>query len=68
MSVLKFFKKDQDKPDYKCSCCGKNFGKLPLCFGADYPDYYFSIPPEEREKRIELKESLCVVDVKAPLS
>ena len=33
-----------------------------MCFGAEFPDYYFSVPPEERENRIELTESLCVVD------
>jgi len=37
---------------------------LPLTFGNDFPDYYFSIPVEERETRIEIKESLCVVDGK----
>lgn len=35
---------------------------MPLCFGADFPDYYFSIPPDERAERIELQQSLCVVD------
>lgn len=33
-----------------------------MCFGAEFPDYYFSVPPEEREERIELTESLCVVN------
>lgn len=62
MKLFSFFKKDNTKPTYKCSCCGQVYDELPLCFGSDYPDYYFSIPPNEREKRIELKESLCVVD------
>lgn len=62
MKLFKIFKKDRNKPMYKCSCCGQEYGDLPLCFGSDFPDYYFSVPPEEREKRIELKESLCVVD------
>jgi len=35
---------------------------LPLTFGNEFPDYYYSVPPDEREKRIELAESLCVVD------
>jgi hypothetical protein len=47
---------------YRCSCCGQEYGELPLTFGSDFPDYYYSIPPEEREKRIEITESLCVVD------
>jgi len=37
---------------------------MPLCFGGEYPDYYFSVPPEERTTRIELAESLCVIDQK----
>jgi hypothetical protein len=49
---------------YQCSCCGQVYDELPLTFGNDFPDYYFSIPPDERETRIEIKESLCVVDDK----
>jgi len=49
---------------YQCSCCGRVYDELPLCFGADLPDYYFSVPTEEREKRIDLEESLCVIDEK----
>lgn len=37
---------------------------LPLYFGADYPEFYFSVPPEQRNQRVEMKESLCVVDEK----
>ena len=33
-----------------------------MCFGVEFPDYYFSVPPEERDSRIEITESLCVVD------
>ncbi len=38
------------------------YDEVPLCFGSDYPDYYYSVPADEREERIEMKESLCVVD------
>jgi hypothetical protein len=62
MKLFSFFKKKDSKPGYKCSCCGQVYDELPLCFGSDLPSYYFSIPPNERENRIELKESLCVVD------
>ncbi len=55
------FKKNK-KVIYKCSCCGLHYDVIPLCFGSDYPDYYYSIPPEERDKRTEMAESLCVVD------
>ncbi|WP_076672076.1 DUF2199 domain-containing protein [Pontibacter indicus] len=47
---------------YKCACCGMELGNLPLTFGSDYPEYYFTIPEEERETRIEETKSLCVVD------
>ncbi len=64
MKLFSFLKKKKNKPNYTCSCCGKVYEKLPLCLGIDYPDSYFLIPEEEREKRIELKESLCVIDEK----
>ncbi|MBV6880836.1 DUF2199 domain-containing protein [Epilithonimonas ginsengisoli] len=64
MKLFPFFNKKEKKVAYKCSCCGKVYDELPLCFGSDYPNYYFSIPSDERETRIELKESLCVVDEK----
>jgi hypothetical protein len=47
---------------FTCPCCGKKYDDIPLCFGNQYPDYYFMIPAEEREKRVELTESLCVID------
>lgn len=47
---------------YQCSCCGQEYAELPLCFGTGYPDYYFAIPPDERESRVEMTESLCVID------
>lgn len=64
MKLFSYFNKENKKHKYQCSCCGKFYDKIPLCFGFDFPDYYFSIPEEERESRIELKESLCVVDEK----
>ncbi|MCL9806668.1 DUF2199 domain-containing protein [Flavobacterium amniphilum] len=64
MKLFSFLNKKNDKPAYKCSCCGQVYDSLPLCFGSDYPIYYHSVPEEERTERIELKESLCVVDGK----
>jgi hypothetical protein len=51
-----------EKFSFTCSCCGKVYDEMPLCFGGEYPDYYFTVPAEERESRIELTESLCVID------
>ena len=62
MKLFRFFKKSDKKISYKCSCCGQVYDEVPLCFGGDFPDYYFSVPPDERDKRIELQQSLCVVD------
>ncbi len=39
-----------------------SLSEVPLCFNSQYPDYYFSIPDEEIEERIELSESLCAID------
>jgi len=61
MKLFPSFRKN-NKISYKCSCCGQVYDTVPLCFGGDFPYYYFSVPPEERNKRIELKESVCVVD------
>ncbi|GAA4356485.1 DUF2199 domain-containing protein [Hymenobacter saemangeumensis] len=47
---------------FTCSRCGEFHNEMPMCFGAEFPDYYFSVPPDEREQRVEFTESLCVVD------
>ena len=47
---------------FKCNCCDTIYNEIPLCFGADYPDYYFSLPETEREGSVEVTESLCVID------
>jgi hypothetical protein len=52
----------EGKVNYKCSCCGQIFDELPLCFGAEYPDFYWSVPEEQRASRVELTDSLCVID------
>lgn len=63
MKFFSLFKKKIPKQTYKCSCCGKIYAELPLCFGSDFPDFYFSVPDDEKKDRIELKESLCVIDL-----
>lgn len=64
MKLFSIFNKTKNKQKYKCSCCGKVYNEIPLCFGSEFPDYYFSIPPNEIEKRVEKKESLLIVDKK----
>jgi hypothetical protein len=51
-----------EKFSFTCSCCGRVYDEMPLCFGADHPVQYFDVAPEQRENRIELTESLCVID------
>ena len=61
--VLKYYKLFMPTPySFTCTCCGKTYDEVPLCFGGEYPDYYFNVPPEEREQRVEMAESLCVID------
>ncbi|KRT16538.1 hypothetical protein ASU31_10275 [Pedobacter ginsenosidimutans] len=62
LKLFSFFNKPKNKHTYTCSCCGQVYHELPLCFGSDYPDYYFSVPPNEIAERIEINESWCVVD------
>jgi hypothetical protein len=62
MKLFKSFNSKKKRFSYTCSCCGKTYDEMPLCFGGEFPDYYFSVPPEERATRIELTESLCVID------
>jgi hypothetical protein len=47
---------------FTCATCGNYHDELPLCFGAAVPDYYYTIPPEERETRIENSADWCVID------
>jgi hypothetical protein len=62
VKLFSFLKKTEKKFSYKCSCCGQVYDEVPLCFGGDYPAYYFSVPEVERSQRIELEQSLCVID------
>jgi hypothetical protein len=50
------------KEGFKCSCCGEFHEGLPLDYGAEFPDYYFEIPAEEREERVYADGDICVVD------
>ena len=46
---------------FECHSCDEVHEGIPD-FGYDYPDYYFEIPEDEREKRIEMTTETCVVD------
>lgn len=49
-------------PGFICATCGEYHEELPLCFGAEVPIYYYSIPADERESRIEISKDWCVID------
>ncbi len=58
---MRLFKKDK-KSTFECESCETKYDEIPLCFGSDFPDYYYTVPPNEIKKRVELEKSLCVVD------
>ena len=45
----------------RCSTCGDTHDDLPH-IGMQYPDQYFGVPEEERERRVELSSDTCVID------
>jgi hypothetical protein len=49
-------------PGFTCSTCGQYHEELPFSFGADMPDYYYSIPPEERATRVKKTADWCTID------
>ena len=47
---------------YLCKCCGEYHEELPMSYGSSVPDYFYDVPTEEQEIRIELNDDLCVID------
>jgi hypothetical protein len=54
----------KEKLKYKCPCCGIEYDEIPLCFGFEYPEFYYSIPTDEISKRVDADVSLMVIDEK----
>jgi hypothetical protein len=46
---------------YTCATCGKSHDDLPD-IASDRPDYWWTIPEAERERRIVLTPDTCIVD------
>jgi len=46
---------------WKCTVCGESHNDLPD-IGFKWPDYYFSIPEDERDGRVASTSDTCVVD------
>lgn len=52
-----------DDFEFKCSKCDEIHKGVPG-FGTRAPIYYFGIPEDEREARVELSSDTCVIDQK----
>jgi hypothetical protein len=46
---------------YRCSTCGELHTDLPHV-GMDKPDYYWTVPEEERAARTEVTSDTCIID------
>lgn len=60
--LVRDFRMSNYQEGYLCRCCGSNHAKLPMSYGSPVPDYYYNIPLEEHESRIEMNEDLCIID------
>jgi hypothetical protein len=47
--------------NYHCAVCGEFHDDLPD-IGLDRPDHWWSVPEEERARRIELTPDTCIID------
>jgi len=47
---------------YLCATCGKRHDALPMCYGANAPELWYTIPEEERDTRADLTSDQCVID------
>lgn len=47
---------------WRCRCCGKNHGELPMHYGAPAPALWFMIPEAERPQRCLLSSDQCIID------
>ena len=56
------FRTKRNEAKFKCICCGKIYEKIPLTFVSDFPNFYYTIPENEINTRVEYQKSLCVID------
>lgn len=47
---------------FQCATCGQYHDQLPMCLGPNAPALWYSIPPDERDRRTELSSDQCVID------
>lgn len=46
---------------FRCTICGELHDELPD-IGLDRPNYWWSVPEDERDERIELTDDTCIID------
>ncbi len=49
---------------FVCKFCGKYHEELPMSYRSAVPDYFFDIPADEQESRVEMNDDLCIIDDK----
>lgn len=61
MKLFQFLNKNKETK-FKCLCCGQVYDKALFTFGSDFPSYYYTIPENEIEERMEYEKSICIID------
>src|SRR5688500_5774568 len=49
-------------PGYHCRRYGEYHDELPMSYGADAPEPYYDVAPEDRARRCDATEDQCVID------
>jgi hypothetical protein len=49
-------------PGFQCATCGRQHDHLPRDIAYRRPDAYFDVPEDERERRVQLSDDLCMID------
>ncbi|MGL6074795.1 MAG: DUF2199 domain-containing protein [Fimbriiglobus sp.] len=49
---------------WQCRCCGKMHDELPMHYGAEGPELWFTIPEKKRKKRVMMNKDVCLIDEK----
>src|SRR5262245_28244207 len=49
-------------PGFECGVCGRLHDHLPRDIAFRRPDLYLAIPEEERDRRAEANDDLCIID------
>ena len=47
---------------FRCTCCGEEHEGPPLSYAFEAPIYWYAVPEEERERRVQLGPERCILD------